>query len=92
MDQLGWQTGVWDHPGSSLAEAANLSFDTIPHDRLMALVGQKVSDGRVLSPIASLLKQGVLDGLREWTPEEGSPQGGCISPLLSNIYLNPLDI
>jgi RNA-directed DNA polymerase len=66
-------------------------FDTIPHDRLLALMGQKVSDGRVLSLIESFLKQGVLDGLREWTPEEGSPQGGCISPLLSNIYLNPLD-
>jgi len=66
-------------------------FDTIPHDRLMTLIGQKVSDGRVLSLIESFLKQGVLDGLREWTPEEGSPQGGCISPLLSNIYLNPLD-
>jgi RNA-directed DNA polymerase len=66
-------------------------FDTIPHDRLMALVGQKVSDGRVLNLIESFLKQGVLDGLREWTPEEGSPQGGCISPLLSNIYLDPLD-
>ena len=66
-------------------------FDTIPHDRLLALVGHKVSDGRVLSLIESFLKQGVLDGLREWTPEEGSPQGGVISPLLSNIYLNPLD-
>jgi RNA-directed DNA polymerase len=66
-------------------------FDTIPHDRLLALVAQKVSDGRVLSLIESFLKQGVLDGLREWTPEEGSPQGGCISPMLSNVYLNPLD-
>jgi RNA-directed DNA polymerase len=66
-------------------------FDTIPHDRLLSLVGQKVSDGRVLSLIESFLKQGVLDGLREWTPEEGSPQGACISPLLSNIYLDPLD-
>jgi len=66
-------------------------FDTIPHDRLLAMVAKKVSDGRVLSLIESFLKQGVLDGLREWTPEEGSPQGGCISPLLSNIYLDPLD-
>jgi len=66
-------------------------FDTIPHDRLMALVGQKVSDGRVLNLIEAFLKQGVLDGLREWTPEMGSPQGAVVSPLLSNIYLNPLD-
>jgi RNA-directed DNA polymerase len=66
-------------------------FDTIPHDRLMALVGQKVSDGRMLTLIEMFLKQGVLDGLREWTPETGSPQGAVISPLLSNIYLNPLD-
>jgi RNA-directed DNA polymerase len=66
-------------------------FDTIPHDRLMTLVGQKVSDGRVLNLIEAFLKQGVLDGLKEWTPEMGSPQGAVISPLLSNIYLNPLD-
>jgi RNA-directed DNA polymerase len=66
-------------------------FDTIPHDRLMALVGQKVSDGRILSLTESFLKQGVLDELKEWTPEEGTPQGAVISPLLSNIYLDPLD-
>ena len=66
-------------------------FDTIPHDRLLALVGQQVSDGRVLSLIEAFLKQGVMDGLREWTPEMGSPQGAVVSPLLSNIYLNPLD-
>jgi RNA-directed DNA polymerase len=66
-------------------------FDTIPHDRLLSLVGQKVSDGHVLSLIESFLKQGILDGLQEWTPEEGSPQGAVISPLLSNVYLDPLD-
>jgi RNA-directed DNA polymerase len=66
-------------------------FDTIPHDRLMTLVGQKVSDGRILTLIEAFLKQGVLDDLCEWTPEMGSPQGAVISPLLSNIYLNPLD-
>ncbi len=66
-------------------------FDTIPHDRLLALVGEKVSDGKILTLIEAYLKQGVLDGLREWTPEMGSPQGAVVSPLLSNIYLNPLD-
>ena len=50
-------------------------FDTIPHDRLMALVAQKVSDGRVLSLIETFLKQDVLDGLQEWTPERGRPKG-----------------
>jgi len=66
-------------------------FDTIPHDRLMALVGQQVSDGRVLNLIEMFLKQNILEDMREWTPETGSPQGAVISPLLSNIYLNPLD-
>jgi len=66
-------------------------FDTIPHERLLERVRQKVADGRVLALLAAFLKQGVLDGLREWTPEEGTPQGAVISPLLSNIYLDPLD-
>jgi RNA-directed DNA polymerase len=66
-------------------------FDTIPHDRLMTLVGQKISDGRVLNLIEAFLKQGILEDLREWIPEKGSPQGAVVSPLLSNIYLNPLD-
>lgn len=66
-------------------------FDSIPHRGLMDLVGQKVSDGRILGLIEAFLKQGILEELREWTPEKGSPQGAVISPLLSNIYLNPLD-
>jgi hypothetical protein len=66
-------------------------FDTIPHDKLMDLLRQKVADGRVLALIEAFLKAGILDGLEEWTPEEGSPQGSVISPLLSNIYLDPLD-
>jgi RNA-directed DNA polymerase len=66
-------------------------FDTIPHDRLLSLVGEKVSDGRMLRLIEMFLKQGILDDLQEWTPEMGTPQGAVISPLLSNIYLNPLD-
>jgi hypothetical protein len=57
----------------------------------MALIGQKVADTRVLALIESFLEQGVLDGNREWTPEQGTPQGAVVSPLLSNIYLDPLD-
>jgi RNA-directed DNA polymerase len=66
-------------------------FDTIPHERMMVRVAEKVSDGRVLSLIGMFLKQGVLEGLTEWSPEEGTPQGAVLSPLLSNIYLDPLD-
>ncbi len=66
-------------------------FDTIPHDRLMQRIREKISDGRVLALIEMFLNQGVLDGLSRWQPDTGSPQGAVISPLLSNIYLNPLD-
>jgi RNA-directed DNA polymerase len=66
-------------------------FDTIPKDRLLALVGRKVSDGRILRLVEAFLEQGVLDGLEEWTPVQGTPQGAVCSPLLSNIYLDPLD-
>jgi RNA-directed DNA polymerase len=66
-------------------------FDTIPKDRLMQRIGEKVSDSRVLRWVKMFLDQGVMDGLREWTPETGTPQGAVISPLLANIYLNPLD-
>jgi RNA-directed DNA polymerase len=66
-------------------------FDTIPHDKLMEQLRRKVADSRVLALIEAFLKAGILDGLKEWTPETGSPQGSVISPLLSNIYLDPLD-
>ncbi len=66
-------------------------FDTIPHTPLMERVAEKISDGRVLELIESYLNQGVMEGLKYWTPEEGTPQGAVISPLLANIYLDPLD-
>ena len=66
-------------------------FDSIPHDRLMARVEAKVSDGRVLDLIRGWLKADILKGLETWTPTRGSPQGAVISPLLANIYLDPLD-
>jgi RNA-directed DNA polymerase len=64
-------------------------FDTIPQDRLMNR--ERVSDSRVLGLVESFLEQGVMDGLSLWTPETGTPQGAVISPLLANLYLNPLD-
>jgi RNA-directed DNA polymerase len=66
-------------------------FDTIPHERLMARIEERVSDGRVLDLIRSWLKADILQGLDRWTPMAGSPQGAVISPLLANIYLDPLD-
>ena len=66
-------------------------FDTIPHPELLERVKAKVADGRVLSLLEGFLKQGVLEEMNFWTPEAGTPQGGVVSPLLSNIYLDPLD-
>jgi RNA-directed DNA polymerase len=66
-------------------------FDNIPHERLMARVRERVSDGRMLELIESYLKADILADMERWTPEQGTPQGAIISPLLANIYLDPLD-
>lgn len=67
-------------------------FDTIPHEKLMAMVEEQIADGGVLTLIRSFLKQGVMEGLRHFEAgESGTPQGAVMSPLLANIYLNPLD-
>lgn len=67
-------------------------FDTIPHARLLARVKERVADGRVLALVESFLRAGVLEESKGWQPtERGTPQGGVISPLLANLYLNPLD-
>jgi len=66
-------------------------FDTIPKDRLLDLVQEKISDRRTLELIESFLNQSVLEELKEWTPESGVPQGAVLSPILSNLYLNELD-
>jgi RNA-directed DNA polymerase len=66
-------------------------FDTIPHEQLLERVKAKVADGRVLDLIGAYLKQQVMESAKSWTPEEGTPQGAVLSPLLANIYLDPLD-
>jgi RNA-directed DNA polymerase len=66
-------------------------FDTIPHEPLLRRIEKKVADGRVLELLRKYLGQGVLENMRYWQPDTGTPQGAVISPLLSNIYLDPLD-
>lgn len=71
-------------------------FDTIPHRQLMQEVARRVSDGAILALIKAWLRAPIVEedreGRRKVTPNrQGTPQGGVISPLLANIYLNPLD-
>ena len=67
-------------------------FDTIPHDPLLAKVGNRIGDGHVMALIQGFLKQDIMDNLKQWTPISGSPQGAVISPLLANAYLHELDV
>ena len=66
-------------------------FDSIPHDRLLARVAERISDGQILSLIEAWLKQDIVKEMERWTPTGGTPQGAIISPLLANLYLHPLD-
>lgn len=66
-------------------------FDRLDHEFLINEVAKKISDGSVLWLIRTFLKSGALEDGRFIETEEGSPQGGVISPLLSNIYLNVFD-
>ncbi len=66
-------------------------FDNINHERLMEILSQKIHDNRLLRLIRQSLQAGVMD---DWVYERtysGTPQGGILSPLLANIYLNELD-
>lgn len=66
-------------------------FDTIDHEKLMGLVGERVTDKWVLRLLRGWLKAGVLEDGTIRSAVAGTPQGGVISPLLANIYLNRLD-
>jgi RNA-directed DNA polymerase len=66
-------------------------FDTISHAKLVGLIKEKIADTKVLALLDEFLNQEILEGMIRWTPERGTPQGAVVSPLLSNIYLNPLD-
>ena len=66
-------------------------FDTVNHDKLMRILSKTITDGRVLSLIRKYLQSGVMINGVVTQTEEGTPQGGNLSPLLSNIMLNELD-
>jgi RNA-directed DNA polymerase len=66
-------------------------FGSIPHEPMLREIKQQIGDGRVLGLLEAFLKQGIMEGLEQWTPEEGTPQGAVISPLMANIYLNSVD-
>ena len=67
-------------------------FDSIAHDLLMQEVRNHIADGRVLALLETFLKADILDGMKRWAPEGGTPQGAVISPLLANLYLHSVDI
>jgi RNA-directed DNA polymerase len=66
-------------------------FDRVNHDKLMAKLAQRISDKRMLKLIRAFLRAGVLEGGLVSPMDEGTPQGGPLSPLLSNIVLDELD-
>ena len=66
-------------------------FDRVNHDKLMAQIAKRVSDQRLLKLIRAFLRAGVMEGGLVSPVDEGTPQGGPLSPLLSNIVLDELD-
>ena len=66
-------------------------FDTVNHDKLISTLREKVNDAATLHLIRSYLQAGVMENGLESPTEEGVPQGGPLSPILSNVYLDKLD-
>ncbi len=66
-------------------------FGSVDHEKLLELVNQRVSDGRVLGLLRQMLEAGVVADGKRLPTEQGTPQGGIVSPLLSNILLTPFD-
>ena len=66
-------------------------FDTIDHDVLLGILGKSFHDGRFIRLIRNVLKAGYIDDWKYHQTMSGTPQGGIISPVLANIYLNEFD-
>jgi len=66
-------------------------FDTIPHDNLMKVIKERISDPKIIRMIRGWLEAGIMEDEEITFTAEGTPQGGVISPILANAYLNLLD-
>jgi group II intron reverse transcriptase/maturase len=66
-------------------------FDTLNHDHILGSIRRKIADGSILNLLRMFLQSGVMIGERWQASEDGSPQGGVISPLIANIYLDDFD-
>ena len=77
-----------DRQGGGDGQYVVCSFDTVEHVHLRDILRQRIGDGVLLRLIGKWLNAGVVEGLALSYPDEGTPQGGVISPLLANIYLH----
>jgi group II intron reverse transcriptase/maturase len=82
----GWKGTVWFIEGDIKG-----CFDNIDHHILLQIIQRDIHDGRLLGLIDGLLQAGYMEDWRYYDTQSGTPQGGIISPLLANIYLNDLD-
>lgn len=84
-----FQKAAWRMRGGWVVEVdIKKFFDTVDHAHLRDILGQRIGDGVLLRLIGKWLNAGVVEGLVLSYPDEGTPQGGVISPLLANIYLH----
>jgi group II intron reverse transcriptase/maturase len=85
------RTAAWRMGGGWIVEVdIKKFFDTVDHTRLREILNQRIGDGVLLRLIGKWLNAGVLEGQNLSHPDEGTPQGGVISPLLANIYLHEI--
>src|SRR5205807_951771 len=81
-----WRGTVWFIEGDIKG-----AFDNVDHTILLEILRRNIHDGRLLNLIAGLLKAGYMEDWRYYDTPSGTPQGGIISPLLFNVYLNEQD-